>query len=98
MVNIQGHNFEGPYQLGTRFDNVPGVYAVYTSQVWLDIGETESLGDRINDDNHERKPDWIRNSNNLPVFIAFLAVADSQTRLNIESLLRSVLNPVCGER
>jgi len=96
MVNISGYNFEGPYSLGTNFSNVPGVYVVYTSQTWLDVGETDGLGDRIS--NHERKPDWVRNAGNFPIGIAFLNVANSDERLRIESALRLFLNPTCGER
>ncbi len=97
-VSIQGYSFEGPWVLGQKFNDVPGIYAVYTNVVWLDIGETDKLGDRINGDNHERKPDWIRNSNGKQINIAFLRVEDSKKRLEIESYLRSVLNPVCGDR
>lgn len=98
MVKIQGYDFEGPWQLGQEFNNVAGVYVLYTNQKWLDVGQTDALGDRLNGDNHERKPDWIRNAENYPIWIAFLKVPNEQTRLQIESQLRLTLQPCCGDR
>ena len=97
-MNIGGYNFEGPWPLGQSFIDVPGVYVVYTSRQWLDVGETDKLGSRINGENHERKPQWISTSGGLPIGIAFLGVDTPKVRLAIESLLRSSLKPVCGER
>ncbi|OGC78301.1 hypothetical protein A2619_04020 [candidate division WWE3 bacterium RIFOXYD1_FULL_39_9] len=98
MVNIANYNFEGPWVLGTSFNNVPGVYVVYTSQVWLDVGETDSAGQRLNGENHERKSNWTTCSNGMPINIAFLKVDSPALRLSVESGLRATLNPICGER
>ena len=95
---IQGLNFEGPWSLGTSFNDVPGVYVVFTGQAYLDVGETDKLGQRINGDNHERKPQWLRSAGMSPVQIALLKVAEQQQRLNIESNLRTALRPLCGDR
>lgn len=97
-MNISGYNFEGPWSLGQSFNDVPGIYVVYTSQQWLDIGETDKLGSRINGDNHERKPQWISNSGGLPINIAFLRIDEAKARLDVESQLRLLLAPVCGEK
>lgn len=97
-MDIVGYNFEGPWILGTSFNNVPGVYVVFTSQNWLDVGETDDAGQRLNGENHERKPQWISNCNRLPISIAFLRVQELQTRLTIESQVRNLLKPICGER
>lgn len=97
-MQILNYNFEGPWLLGQLFNDVPGIYVIYTSQNWLDVGETEKLGSRINGENHDRKPQWISNSNRFPIYIAFLRVPDLQTRLLIESQLRNYLCPLCGER
>ena len=97
-MNISGYNFEGPWPLGQSFIDTPGVYVVYTVQKWLDVGETDKLGSRINGDNHERKPQWISASGGLPIGIAFLRVNEPKVRLVIESLLRLSLKPICGER
>lgn len=98
MINIRGYNFQGPWVLGTDFRNVPGVYVVFTNQRYLDVGETDDLGRRINGDNHERKPQWLLNAAGNPISVAFLDVPNQQTRLMIEANLRTSLNPCCGER
>ncbi len=97
-MNIQGYNFAGPWLLGQNFIDVPGIYVVYNNNLWLDVGETDKLGQRINSNAHERQPQWISNSNGLQIWIAFLEVGDQNTRFFIESELRRSLSPVCGER
>jgi len=97
-MNIAGYNFEGPWLLGTNFNKVPGVYVVFTAQRWLDVGETDNAEQRLNGENHDRKPQWLLNSNRLPISIAFLRVDNPQFRLTIESQLRQTLVPVCGEK
>jgi len=97
-MDIAGYNFEGPWVLGANFNNVPGVYVVFTPQNWLDVGETDDAGQRLNSENHERKPQWISNSNTLQIYIAFLRMDDAQLRLTIESQLRQTLIPICGEK
>ena len=97
-MNIQGYNFEGPWLLGQRFNDVAGIYVIYNQNRWLDVGETDKLGQRMNNNAHERQPQWILNSNGLQIGVAFLQVNDRNTRLTIESQLRQLFNPICGER
>ena len=97
-MDILGYNFEGPWTMGQTFNDVPGIYVIFSGQTWLDVGETDKLGQRINDDNHERKPQWVRQSSGGLIQIAFLSVSGQQERLNIELRLRSALNPCCGDR
>jgi len=96
MVKINNYDFEGPYSLSSSFNEVAGIYVIYTTQSWLDVGETDKLGSRIS--NHERKKEWYRYAEGLPIWLAFLEVSDSGRRLQIESELRSLLQPICGER
>lgn len=96
MVRILDYEFEGPYSIGANFNNVPGIYVIYTLEKWLDVGETDKLGQRI--PTHERKNDWINNANGKNISLAFLRINDQDKRLSIESYLRDKLNPVCGER
>ena len=84
--------------LGTRFSNVAGIYAVYTANRWLDIGQTDQLGIRMNGGVHERQKDWVANSMSAPIFIAFLPMDNEQSRINLESSLRQILQPLCGDR
>lgn len=94
-VNINGSTFES-YPLNTSFNDVPGVYVIYTSQRWLDVGETDKLGQRI--PSHERRDGWMNNASGLPINIAFLRIESQSRRLSIESNLRNSLNPICGSR
>ena len=96
MVKIQNYNFQGPFSLNSSFNEVAGVYVIYTSQNWLDVGETDKLASRIS--SHERRPEWLGNANGLPIWLAFLGVSNSQQRLQIESELRNSLSPLCGEK
>lgn len=89
MTNIQnvgGYPFEIGYPLDTTtFNNVGAVYVIYTSR-FLDVGESEELGNRIA--GHDRKFEWRRNSNNEPIFVAVHQEIDQTVRLVIESNLR----------
>jgi len=96
MVKIKNYDFQGPYSLNTSFNEVAGVYVIYTSKNWLDVGETDSLATRIS--SHERKPDWVRNANGLLIWLAFLAISNPQQRLQVEAELRNCLYPLCGEK
>ena len=94
-VNINGYIFEA-YTLNTSFTDVPGVYVIYTRQKWLDVGETDKLGQRI--PSHERRNCWVNNADKLPINLAFLYVGSQTQRFNIEASLRKTLNPTCGEK
>lgn len=96
LTNINGYQFEQGYPLVTAFNEVAAVYVIYTTQLWLDVGETDQLGTRIA--GHERKPCWLKNAGVLPVYVAVHQEANQQTRQSIESYLRSKLNPTCGDR
>lgn len=96
LTNINGYQFEQGYPLATTFNNVAAVYIIYTSQSWLDVGETDQLETRISE--HERRPCWQRNAGNVPIYVAVHQESNQQARLAIESALRSQLNPTCGDR
>lgn len=80
----------------TSFNNVPGVYVIYTSQKYLDVGETNELGRRIL--SHERRACWEQNASGKTIYLSFLRESNSLRRLNIEADLRERLNPSCGSR
>lgn len=94
-VNINGYIFEA-YSLNVGFNDVPGIYVIYTSQKWLDVGETDKLGQRI--PSHERRNCWISNAGGLPISLAFLYVESQNQRFNIEASLRGLLSPTCGDK
>lgn len=97
LTNIGGYQFEQGYPLiTTTFNDIAAVYVIYTNQLWLDIGETDQLETRISE--HERRPCWQRNAGTLPVYVAVHPEANQQTRLLVESYLRSQLKPTCGDK
>ena len=96
---ISGYEFENPYILRTAtFNNVASVYVIYTvingKTVCLDVGETDALGNRISA--HERKDCWMKNAQGGELYVGVMQVKDEFTRRNIESNLRNLLNPTCG--
>ena len=95
-TTIIGLQFERYSLETTNFNNVSGVYVISTSQKWIDVGETEELGTRLA--NHERKPCWKRNSDNLTLWVNFRKIGNQQERLDLEATLRRRLRPVCGDQ
>lgn len=93
---IMGLQFERYPLETTNFNDVPGVYVISTSRKWIDVGETDKLGTRLA--NHERKPCWKRNSDNLTLWVNFRRIGNQQERLDLEAKLRSGLRPVCGDQ
>ena len=97
ITTILGVQFESYPLETTKFIEVPGVYVISTSQKWIDVGETDKLASRLA--NHERKPCWERNSNNLTLWVNFKRIDGQQERLDLEAKLRDNLNPssTCGD-
>lgn len=97
MVTISGYQFEGGFPLETtKFNEIACVYAIYTNDIWLDIGETDKLRSRLI--GHERKDCWKRNANGKIIYLAAFQESNQQKRISIEAYLRSTLNPTCGEQ
>jgi len=98
MVNVFHYAFDGPWSLDTNFFNIPSVYVVYTDNLCLEVGETEKLGQRLNNNSHERKKVWLKKAKKQPVKVVFLRVKNKQDRLEIKKQLRLKLSPVFGEK
>lgn len=97
MSVINGYTFDGPYLIeGTNFSAVPGVYVIHTNGIWLDVGETDNLKERIA--NHERRNSWIYYASGNQIFLSFYHDRDLNNRLSVESQLRTSLCPTCGDR
>ncbi len=95
-INVAGYQFQNyPISL-TTFNPVPGIYVIHSPAAVLDVGIAESLVDRIS--SHDRKPDWLRHARWEDISLAFLHEPNKTNRLAIESSLRQLLNPLCGER
>lgn len=96
MTNINGLQFDGPFSIRANFNPVAGVYLVVnSSNNVVDVGETDSLKDRI--PSHERQSCWSRNSSGV-VSLYFHHEGNQQLRLQKESNLRGHFNPACGVR
>ena len=90
------------YEVGTPFNNVPGVYIacrplVSRSLEALYVGETQSFYDRLNAGlkNHDGLRCAARNG---MTHIAVRSVADYSNRLRVETDLRHGLNPSCNKQ
>jgi len=100
-MQILGYEFEQPYILNrTQFNNVPAVYVIYTvvngRTIWLDVGETDELGDRLA--GHERRNCWTNHSLGGEIYVGVMQVSGEVQRRNIEADLRNGLSPLCGGR
>jgi len=98
MVNVFHYIFNGPWSLNTNFFNIPSVYVVYANDLCLEVGETEKLGQRLNNNNHERKNLWFEKAKKQLVKVVFLRIKKKQDRLEIKKQLRLKLSPIFGEK
>ena len=99
-ITIGNYSFDGPFTNAASLENQSGVYSILgrskQANKWsvVDIGESAGVRDRV--ENHDRADCWKRQGH------ASLAVAahycESNSRLNIESALRTQYNPPCGDR
>lgn len=93
---ISNFNFHGPFDPTRGFDRViSAVYAILdSSNRVLDVGQTEDLNNRF--PNHPRQSQWIKNGIGL-LNLYFLEVDSKDSRLQIESQIRAMYNPPCGD-
>ena len=89
-------------QIFTNTAGIPeisGVYVVYTKDgngntVILDVGESGNINERIS--NHDRESCWQTHMIN-GIYYKIIP-CDEELRKVLESTLRGILNPTCGER
>lgn len=93
LANFYGYDFEAEYLLfADEFEEIPAVYVIYTPKVCLDVGQTENLKEGI--ETHGSTKDWVKQSNSDDIYVAFYHEPDRDSRVEIESLLRSKMKPV----
>ncbi len=98
--NILGYSFEGPFQKDSgAIGNQPGVYVVYDNAGTkvVDVGQSETLADRLSD--HDREDCWKQNgwsSNEDNIYVYY--VDSKADRDIVEQSTRTVFKPSCGER
>ena len=100
MININNHNFEGPFSDTAHLKDVSGVYAILTPSnsnqySVLDIGESSHVRTRV--ENHDRQHCWERNASYRQINYATYYTYESQ-RKTIEQGLRNLFNLPCGKR
>lgn len=105
VVNRWGHRFSGPVSLldaPKYFGKLAGVYVVVSrelfSEVVIDVGESQDVGDRLQ--GHDRFGQWLTLTNGpLYVYVTWDAsLFDESTRRWSEVLIRRLSNPRRYER
>lgn len=96
-MNIEGYNFEGPYDPDRGFvNNFAAVYSIVDDKPRVvDVGQTNNINDRF--PNHERKPCWLRNKYG-DIHLYVYRETSEEIRLRIESEIRERYDPPCGEQ
>jgi hypothetical protein len=102
-IQIHSLNFEGPFSSTVSLAHRSGIYVVLaqtdgnTFQV-IDVGESSDVKDRI--ENHDRSLCWARNVNGKPiVYSVYYTLGHTvDQRCKLETAIRNVYNPPCGER
>ena len=97
-INIEGYEFEGPFNSTDNLKNFSGVYIIHYKNnegkyIRLDVGESENVKDRI--ETHDRKNCWSRNANGDITVSAYYC--NENERMRIEKIIRSSSNLSCGE-
>ena len=94
-IQIAGYNFVGPYSSTSSLRESAGVYAILdgrSSPSLIYVGESASVKSRV-ENNHEREPCWIRESNSGIYYAAYYTQGN---RTAIESEIRRRYNPPCN--
>lgn len=93
LADYFGIFFEAEHLLfGYDFEELPGVYIVYTEKDCLDIGETGNL--KISLETHKNTLEWIKQADDEDIFVAFHLDDNQESRKDKELYLRSKMHPV----
>lgn len=93
-ADFYGVDFEAEYVLfADDFEDLPGIYVVYTEKVCLDIGQTEKLKTAI--EAHENTGQWVKVSGGDEIYVAFHFDPDGESRNDLEKHLRLKMHPIC---
>lgn len=88
IADFYGYEFEADLDLFTsEFEDIPGVYVIYTPKVCLEIGETEDLRNSLETNNNTRE--WLTKSEGEDILVAFHPDKDKESRKEKESYLCS---------
>ena len=95
-MQILSYNFDGPYDPDRRFiESFCAVYTIIDTRTKIiDVGETGDINGRF--PNHDRKPCWMANGTGILELYIYKESSEEKRR-QIESEIRNVYNPPCGE-
>jgi hypothetical protein len=98
-IEIGNYSFEGYHSSPTYLEDEPGLYAIlcrtYEKDVLLDIGESENVKSRVQD--NERSSCWIRNCPSaLGYAFLYTPDLDEKGRMQIVDEIKDQYNPVCS--
>lgn len=93
MADFYGLSFDTDYSLfGDEFEDLPGVYVIYTETKCLDIGQTDKLKTAI--EAHPNTRTWVLSSNGEEIYIAFHLDIDQESRVDKKGYLRAKMKPI----
>lgn len=102
-IQIGNQSFEGPFSNTFSLQHKSGVYVILaqndiTNYEVLDVGESSDIKFRV--ENHDRQFCWVHNAKNRSIaYCAYYTNGYSETvRLQLETNIRNVYKPKCGER
>lgn len=92
LTDFFGLEFETDFSLfGDNFENLPGVYIIYTPKICLDVGQTSDLKTAI--ETHPNTRDWIKLSGDEAILVAFHFDDDLESREDKLLYLKTKLKP-----
>ena len=91
ILKISGIEFQDPFNINMLFKPLAGIYVIYDHNIYLDVGETDNLGQEIS--THEKKTYWVNNTLGLCPVLAFHYCESKEERLKIKSELEETLDP-----
>lgn len=95
-ININGYNFEGPYDFANaNFNEVARVYAIVDQNKLIYVGITDNLKERMA--NHHKEDCWRRNITTTNCLYA-LRVDNEKDRQIIEQSIINTYNPICNDK
>lgn len=100
-ITVGNYSFEGPYTSTDKLEDRSGVYAIlyYLDEKYylIDVGESSEVKTRI--DNHDRRDCWTKNcKGTLTLSVYYTPNLQQPGRKLVEQELRTLYNPVCGDR
>ena len=96
-----GYHFAGAFTSPTQLEARAGVYVIWCKrgETWtcLDVGESHNVQERVL--NHDRAHQWQQNCRGTIYYAVHYTPNLHQTeRRQIESRLRQLEQPLCGDR